>query len=213
MSAPRASTSSRAASWSMRAVAGKGGGGDPGHGVGLVDAGELDEAAPVAEGLADALVTVLVLHVHVAEVGGDVDVVGEKDEDGLRIGTAAVVVEGGELFFFGAAGVELLQVADEEDLEGRHEGRGLCLVEHVEEAGGGEVEVVEAEVAEVGRPECVEDGVAAAVGKKRLVSDEDVAGAERGRLNFGEEAVGRGEAAEWGAEEDGGGIRMTPACR
>ena len=53
MSAPRESTSSRAASGSKLDVAGFGGVGDPFDGVVFVDAGELDDAAPVAEGFAD----------------------------------------------------------------------------------------------------------------------------------------------------------------
>ena len=132
-------------------VAGFGGGGDPADGVVLVDAGQLDDAAPVAEGLADALVALLVLVVHLAEVGGDAEVVGDEEEEGLRVGRAEVGVDGGELFFFAAAAVEGFEVADEEDLEGRHERGGLGAVEDVEDAGVGEVEVVEGEVAGVGR--------------------------------------------------------------
>ena len=85
----------------MVGVAGEGFLMEPFGGVGLLgDAGELDEAAPVAEGFADAVEALLVLHVHAAEVGGEVEVVGEKDEDGLGVGAAAVGFEGGEFFLF-----------------------------------------------------------------------------------------------------------------
>ena len=65
---------------------GFGGGGDPVDGVGLVDAGEFDEAAPVAEGFADLFVALFVLVVHLAEVGGDAEVVGDEDEEGCGLG-------------------------------------------------------------------------------------------------------------------------------
>ncbi len=159
-------------------VAGFGGGGDPADGVVLVDAGELDDAAPVAEGLADALEALLVLVVHLAEVGGDAEVVGDEEDEGLRVGRAEVGVDGGELFLLGAAAVEGFEVADEEDLEGRHEGWGLGAVEGVEDAGLGEVEVVEGEVAGAFGDEGGEDGLAAAVVEEDLVAEEDVAGAE-----------------------------------
>ena len=69
-------------------AAGFGGGDDPLDGVGLFDAGEFDEAAPVAEGLADAVVALFVLVVHLAEVGGDAEVVGDEEEEGLRVGAS-----------------------------------------------------------------------------------------------------------------------------
>ena len=67
-------------------VAGFGGGGDPPDGVVLVDAGQLDDAAPVAEGFADALEALLVLVVHLAKVGGDAEVVGDEEDEGCGLG-------------------------------------------------------------------------------------------------------------------------------
>ena len=52
---------------------------------------------------------------------------------------------------------------------------------------------MEAEVAEVGWGEGVEDGFAAAVEQEDLVAGEDVAGAEAGGGDLGGEAVGGGE--------------------
>ena len=86
MSAPSASTSSRAASASKRDAARFGLRRRPADGVGLGDAGEFDHAAVVAEGLADAVVALLVLIVHLAQVGGDAQVVGDEEHDGLRVG-------------------------------------------------------------------------------------------------------------------------------
>ena len=106
--------------------------------------------------------------------------VGYEEDEGLRVGGAEVGVDGGEFFFFAAAAVEGFEVADEEDLEGRHEGWGLGAVEDVEDAGVGEVEVVEAEVAGFFGGEGGEDGFAAAVVEEDLVAEEDVAGTDRG---------------------------------
>jgi hypothetical protein len=52
----------------------------------LVDAGEFDEAAPVAEGLADAVVALFILIVHLAQVGGDAEVVGDEEERACGLG-------------------------------------------------------------------------------------------------------------------------------
>ncbi len=98
MSAPRASTSSRAASGSKRDGLLLGVGDDPASGVAFFDLGELDDAAPIAEGFANAIEAFFILHVHAAEVGGEVEVVGDEDEDGLGVGGAEVAIDGGELF-------------------------------------------------------------------------------------------------------------------
>ena len=182
---------------------GFGGGDDPLDGVVLVDAGEFDEAAPVAEGVADLFVALFVLVVHLAEVGGDAEVVGDEDEEGGGVGGAEVGIDRGKFFFFGAAAVEGFQVANEEDLEGRHEGWGLGAVEDVEDGGVGEVEVVEAEVAGVGGREGGEDGAAAAVVEEDLVAEEDVAGTDAGRAIS---AMKRSVAAKSGARELRGGL-------
>src|ERR1700733_9278561 len=100
--------------------------------------------------------------------------VGYEEDEGRGVGGAEVGVDGGEFFFFAAAAVEGFEVAEEEDLEGRHEGWGLGAVEGFEDAGFGEVDVVEGEVACVGRDEGGEDGFAAAVVEENFVADEDV---------------------------------------
>jgi hypothetical protein len=178
MSAPRASTSSRAASGSTRVRGFVGSGNDPAHGVFFVDAGQFDHAAVFAESFCEALEAVLVVHVHAAGVGGDAEEVGDEDKKCLGVGRAEVAIERGELVLFGAAGVELANVADEDDLEGRHEGGGLGAIEDLENRSGGEVEVGEAEVAKVGRNEGTEDSRTATVEEEYLVAGEDIAGAE-----------------------------------
>jgi hypothetical protein len=151
-----------------------------------------------------------VLEVHAAEVGGQVEVVGYEDDQGLGVGTAEVGVDGGEFFFFGSAGVEQLQVADEDDLKRHHERGRLGEVEGVEDGGVGKVEVVEAKVALVFGKQRGQDAGAAALVEEGLVADEDVAGLEVGGAELGEEAVGGGEGADGGGHFSG---RLGSGCR
>src|ERR1700678_462217 len=102
----------------------------------------------------------------------------DKEDEGLWVGRAEVGVNGGELFFFAAAAVERFEVSYEEDLEGRHEGWGLGAVQDFEDAGLGEVKIVEAEVASIFGSEGGEDGFAATVVEEDLVAEEDVGGSE-----------------------------------
>ena len=93
----------------------------------------------------------------------------------------------------------MADVADEYDLEGRHEGWGLGAVQYFENRSGCQVKVGEAEVAEIGRDEGAEDSRAAAIEKEDFVANEDVAGAEgRGTgcrgIDFGHKTAYRGEA-------------------
>jgi hypothetical protein len=70
----------------------------------------------------------------------------------------------------------------------------LGAVEGLEDIDFGEVEVGEAEVAEVGRDESLEDGFAAAIEEEDVVANQDIAGTEAVLLHFGEESVGGCEA-------------------
>ena len=122
----------------------------PAHCVFLVDACQLDHAAVRAQRFGQALVAVLVVEFHAARIGGDAEEVGDEEEQRLRIGRAEVALERGEFFFLGAARVELPHVANKDDLEWRHERRRLRAVENFKDGGLGEIEVGEAEVAEIG---------------------------------------------------------------
>ena len=135
MSAPRASTSSRAASGSRRVAGLVRGGHGPAHGVLFAHAGQLHHAAVLAQGLAEALEAVLVVHVHAAGVGGDAQEVGDEQQQRLGVGRAEVAVEGGELVLLCAAGVEVAHVAHKDDLERGHERGGLGAVEDFEDGG------------------------------------------------------------------------------
>ncbi len=183
-----------------------GGGDDPAHGVGIFDAGQLDDGAEVAEGFAQAFVAILVVHLHAAEIGWNGEVVCEEQDECLGVGRAEVAVDFGELFLFGAAGVELLEIAHEDDLKRGHERRGSRAVEGIEDGSVCEVDLGEAEIAHVRGYEGIEDGAATAFVEEDVVTGEDVAWLERagcwnavgcGRFgggNLGNEAIGSGKA-------------------
>src|SRR6202012_191412 len=95
-----------------------------------------------------------------------------------------------------AAAIERFDIADEENLEGRHQRGRLCEVERFEDGCLGEVEIVQGEVAQVGWDQCVENSAAGALEKEGVVAEEDVTGARSLAGGFGEETVDGREAAE-----------------
>ena len=132
----------------------------------------------LAESFGKALEAILVVHVHAARVGGDAQEVGDKKQQRLRVRRAEVAIERRKLILLGAARVELAHVADKDYLEGRHERGRLRVIEHFKDGGCCEVEVGEAEIAQIGLNEGLEDGGAAAIQQEDLVAGEDIAGAK-----------------------------------
>jgi hypothetical protein len=126
ISAPRASASSQ-----------------PAHGVGFVNPGQLHQATIVAQRLADTLVAVFVLKLHTPQIGGNTQMVGDEDENCLGIGRSEVVFQRRELFLLCAPGVKVFQVSDKDHLKGRHQRRRAGQVEHMKNAGLGQIEIAE----------------------------------------------------------------------
>ncbi len=175
----------------------------PAHGVFFVHARQLHHAAVLAQRFGQALEAVLVVHLHAARVGGDAQEVGDKQQQRLRIGRAEIAVERGKLFLLCAARVELAHVAHKDHLERRHQRRRLRAVEHFKDRGFGQVEIGEAEIAQIGRHKGLEHGGAAAVEQKNLVAGQHVSGpqlafAGRGCLNLRREPLHRGKAGASG---------------
>ena len=178
MSAPSASTSSRAASGSTRVPAS--------CAVATIQrmasssftraSSTMPQCSPSVS--LQAVEAVLVVHVHAAHVGGDAQKIGDEDQQSLRIGRAEVAVESGELVFLGAARIELAHVAHEDDLEGRHQRGRLRAVEHLEDGRRPQVEVGQTEVLQVRRNEGLHHGGAAAFLQKQLVPGQHIAGLE-----------------------------------
>ena len=193
MSPPRASTSSRAPSGSIFTPAAGAVLGDPADGFALFHARQFDDAAVLAHGFADALVALFVLHLHAADVGGNADVVGDEDQQRVGIGILAVLLDGGQFFFVGSAAKKILHAAHEEDLKRSHQRGSAGAVENLGQIGFGKIEFEEAEVAQIGRDEVLEDGVAKALAEEGLVAHEDVGGAQLARFQFADKALGLGE--------------------
>ena len=185
--------------------------GDPAHGFAFFDARQFDDAAVLAHGFADALVALFVLHLHAADVGGNADVVGDENNQRVGIGILAVVLDGGQLFFVGAAAKKILHAAHEEDLKRSHQRGSAGAVENLGQIGFGEIEFEEAEVAQIGGNQMLEDGVAKALAEKSLIADEDVGRAQLARLQFADEALGLGKGSHQDDLPDGTGHRCDSA--
>src|SRR5882724_12267202 len=85
---------------------------DPAHAVGFFHARQFHNAAVFAQRFADALVAVLVLHLHAANVGGNADVIGDKDDHRVWVGIFHVGINGGEFVGVRAASVKLFDAAN-----------------------------------------------------------------------------------------------------
>ena len=167
----------------------------PLHGVALIDTRKLQHGAMFAQCFADAFVAVFVLQLHAAHIGRNTDVVGHKNDQRIRIGVLEIVFDGGELVVVLAAGVEVLHTADEEHLERRHQRRCAGAVERMLQLNFAEVHVVHAQFANVGRDQLLQDGIAAALAKERLVAHKHISRRQLAGLHIGHEPVRGGEAA------------------
>ncbi len=147
---------------------------NPADGFAFFDARQLDDAAVLAHGLADALVAFLVLHLHAADVGGNADVVGDEYQQRIGIRILAVIFDGGKLFFVRAAAIKTLHAAHEENLEGCHQRRGAGTVENFGEIDLSQIEFKQAEVPHVSGNQMFEDRVTETLAEEGFVAHEDV---------------------------------------
>ena len=110
--------------------------------------------------------------------------VGDEDEERVGIGILAVLFDGADFFFVGAAAEERFYAAHEEDLERGHERWRARAVEDLAKRSFAEIEFEDAEVARVRGDHVFQDGVATALAEESLVADEHIGGAEFARLQF-----------------------------
>ena len=193
MSPPRASTSSRAASASIFTSRVAAVFGDPADRLALLDPRQFDDGAIPPERLPDALVALLVGHVHAPGVGRDADVVGHKNQHRIGVGIFAVGLDGGQFLFVRSASEQGLDAADEKHLKGRHQRRRAGAVENFRQIGLGQIKIKQAEVAQVGWDQVFENGFAATLAEEGFVAHENIRGTQLARLDLGDEAVGLGE--------------------
>src|SRR5207248_3787621 len=151
---------------------------------------QLDDGAMLAQGLAQPLEALAILQLHAAHVGGNVDVVGDENQQRIRIGVLEVIGQRLELIVLLAAAVQRLDVAQEEDLEGRHQRGSAGVVEDLLQWRLCQIEFVQAEIAQRAGDQVLQDGVAAAAAKKTFVAYQHVGGAQLVRRNVGGKAVG-----------------------
>jgi hypothetical protein len=111
---------------------------------------QFDNGAILPKSFADALVALFVRHLHAAGIRRNADVVCHKDQYCIRIRVLRIRLYGSELFLVRPAPEQILDPADEENLEGRHQGRCPGAVKHLGEIGFRQIELEQAEVAEFG---------------------------------------------------------------
>ena len=112
--------------------------------------------------------------------------IGDEEQQRLRVGRTKVVIDRGELVFLRAAAIQRLQAAKKEHLKRRHERWCLCQVERVEDGGfAAKLQVMQAKIAEVWWHKRSEYALAGALVQKAFAAEQDIAGPPVGRAQFG----------------------------
>ncbi len=176
MSAPSASTSSRAASGSSARVSLLRRRDGPAHGVLVAHPRQFHHPAVLAQGFRQPLEAILVVHLHAPRVGGDAHEVGDKNQQRLGVGRAEITLQRRKLVLLCPARVKLAHIAHKNHLERRHQRGGLRAVQHFENRGSAQVQVGEAKIPEVRRHKGLQHGPPAAVQQEDLVARQHVAG-------------------------------------
>ena len=166
---------------------------DPADGFTFFHPRQLDNGAILAQGLPDALVALLVGQVHAARIRRDADVVGDKNQHRIRVGVLAVGLDGSQFLFVRSSSKQVLDAADEEHLKRRHQRRSTRAIENLWQVGFGQIKLKQAEVAEFGRHQVLENGFAAALAEENLIAHEDIHRTQLASLHFGNEAISLGE--------------------
>ena len=165
----------------------------PAHRLALFHTSQFDDAAVLAQGVTDTLVAVSVLHLDAAGIGGNADVVGDKDDKRVGVGVLTVFLDGGQLLFVRSAAEKIFHATHEKHLKRRHEGGRTGAVENLRQVRLAEIEFEEAEFPQFGWNQMLEDRIAKALAKKRLVTDKHVGRTQLARLKFTDKAFGLGE--------------------
>ena len=89
-------------------------------------------------------------------------------------GFLAILFDGRKFFLVRAAAKEILHAAHKKNLKRRHQRGGAGTVENFGQVGFRKIEFEEAEVAEIGGNQVLEDGIAKALAKEGLIAHEHV---------------------------------------
>ncbi len=101
--------------------------------------------------------------------------VRNENQQSLRIRRSEIAIQRSKLLFFRAACIELPHVAHEDHLKRRHQRRRLCAVEHLKDRSAIQVHVRQAEVSQVWRDKSLEHGSAAAIEQESLIARQHIA--------------------------------------
>jgi hypothetical protein len=156
----------------------RGGIGHPTYRFAFLYTRKLYDLATLPKSLSNALVAVFVLHFHFAHIGGDTDVIGDEDDQRIRVRVLEILFDGRELSVMLAASIKRFDTSDKEHLEGRHEGRRPSPIQNVGNLHLVEIELVETELPHSLRNQVAQYRVAALPAEKRFVSEEDIPGRE-----------------------------------
>ena len=115
--------------------------------------------------------------------------VGDKDDQRIGIRILAIVLDGGQLFFVRTAAEKILHSAHKEDLEWGHQRRRAGPVENFSQIILPQIEFVQAEVAQIGGNQVLQNSVAEALTEKSLVAHEHVGGAQLSRFKLADKAL------------------------
>src|ERR1700731_284558 len=181
---------------------------DPAHAVSFFHARKLHNAAILAQGFADALVAVFVLHLHAANVSWNADMVGDEDDHRVRVGIFHVGFNGGEFVSVRAAPVKLFDAAHKEHLKRRHERRRARAVQHFRNAYLREIKIMQAEVAHVRGDKMLQERLAALVAKENFVADEHIRRAQLAARDFRRELFCRSKTSSRARHQKAS--RMSP---
>src|SRR5262249_19285530 len=138
----------------------------------------------------DALIALLVLHVHAASVGGNADVVSNKNQHSIRVGIFAVLLDGVELVFVRAGSEESLHAFHKENLERSHQRWCTGTVEDFGKISLCQIKIKQAEVPQLGWNQMFKNGFATTLAEENFVADKYIRGTQLARLHFTHEAVG-----------------------
>jgi len=116
-------------------------------------------------------------------------VVGDEEDQRVRIRIGEILPQRLELGIVLAAPIERLHAAHEKNLEGRHERRRKRLVQDFLKRSLFQVELVQAEVAEFKREQMFEHSLAALPAEKGLIAGEDVSRLQFAFADIGNKAL------------------------
>src|SRR5205823_4112377 len=97
----------------------------------LLHASKFHDGAILAHSLADSFIALFVCEINAAGVCRNANVIGDKDQDRVRIWVFAVLFDCAELLFIRAASKQRLHSTNEKNLEGGHQRSGLSAVQNL----------------------------------------------------------------------------------